>query len=598
MPNNETLVFDVEADGFLDEATKLHSIQLGTVDGDDVTVYADWPGYAPLVDGLRRLSLAMRVIGHGCIRYDVPLVNRLYPGTLREDRVSDTLVMARLFNPEERSNSLLEIGMRLGCAKGDYAGPWDVVSAEMLHYAAQDIRVTRAAYHAYKAVETWGQSLALETETAWAIAAQERNGFLLDVPATQELEGELRAELEGIKDSLRDVFPAIWVPSAKVPFYPKRSDKRAGYVAGCPVSKVELQAFNPASRAQIANRFKRLGWRPKVFGKDGTPTIDETTLAGLPYPEAKRLVVYFEQLKKLGQISDGKNGWLKLVKPDGRVYGAVNPNGAATGRMSHFAPNMAQVNKDKRLRRVWLPRPGWVLVGIDADGLEARMLAHYLAFYDGGTYRDQLLTGSSKLGTDVHSRNRDALNCVELMVDREGAKRCLYAYMYGAGDWKLGWTIETECRRSGTAFPKLALKRVGAIARKALESAMTGLGTLVDAIKAKVKSQGYLVGLDGRHIAIRSEHSALNFLLQGAGAIVMKKALCLFMDSDTVHEEWPDMGLCANVHDEVQIECLPELANRVGEAFKACITAAGEHFNMRMPLAGNAKIGANWSETH
>lgn len=594
----EHLIFDCESDNLIDALTVIHSIQVGLPDSDDVTLYTDaLPGYPPLAEGLARIKAAAKLICHNGIGFDFAAINKIYPGTLRREQIIDTLVAARLWDAEERENSLRAWGLRLGVFKGEFAGPYDTFTQEFADYSTQDIVTTRAVWHKVKAVLEWGESFQLETDTAWAIREQIKNGFRLDVKAAEVLEVELRAETEAIKLSLRDIFPAIWVPTEKAPFVPKK-DSKTGYVAGCPVTKVSLELFNPASRKQIAERFRRMGWRPKLFGADGTPTIDESVLVTLPYPEAKRLVTFYERLKMLGQISDGKNGWLKLVRPTGRIHGDVNPNGTATGRMAHSRPNVAQANKDKRMRAVWLPREGWKLVGIDADGLEARTLAHYLTFYDGGDYRDALLTGSSKDGTDVHSRNMRALNAAGLGVDREGAKRELYAYIYGAGDSKLGWTVRTECRRSGGKLPPQKDVLIGRMARAALSVGMPGLDKLAAAIQAKVKSQGYLQGLDGRRIPIRSEHSALNFLLQGAGAIVMKKALCLFLDTALVHEDWPDMGLCAQIHDEAQIECAPELAEAVGSTYADCIKAAGEHFGLRCPMAGNFKIGDNWSQTH
>jgi DNA polymerase-1 len=600
----EKLIFDTESDGFLAEAQKLHMIQIGTADGDDVTVYTDaLPGYKPLAEGLARLRAADKCIGHNMIKHDAPLIEKLYPGTLRRDQVVDTLVMVRLKDPEERQQSLGAIGTRLGVAKGDFEGPLEVTTEEMATYAAQDVTVNRAIYHYAKEVETWGSSLQVEMETAWAIAAQERNGFRLDVAGAQDLEATIRGEVADMTAGLRDVFPPIWVSTEKVPFVPKGDNRKMGYVAGCPLTKVVLQHFNPASRSQVAKRLMKAGWKPRAFGANGEPTVDEAVLAALPFPEAKRLVQFFTLQKMLGQLSDGKNGWLKLVKPDGRVYGAVNPNGACTGRMSHFAPNLAQVSGDPRMRKLWIPRDGWKLVGCDAEGLEARMLAHYLARYDNGAFGEMLLNGNKELGTDVHSSNAKAVNAAGFKVNRNGAKTVLYALMYGAGDAKLGRTVIDNLREQGLSVPKMPPKVVGQMVRLALAKSMVGIDKLTDAIKSKVASVGYLVGLDGRHLAIRSEHAALNTLLQGGGAIVMKKALNLFMDSPMVHENWPDMGLCANVHDEVQIEATPELAGTsedspIGSQFAWCITAAGEHFNLRCPLAGAYAVGDSWAATH
>jgi DNA polymerase-1 len=579
--------------------TRLWTLQIGNADDETVDVYADQPGYRSLAEGASRLRSADLLVMHNGLKFDLWAINKIFPGTVSHTKVWDTLVAARLMDPERRTNALDDWGRELGILKGTYTGDFQSFDDDLVTYARQDVVVTRALYHRLrKGLDGWGQSIGLEMETAWAIVQQEFNGFRLDVPAAQDLEATLRGEVASMTTSLRDVFPPIWVPTDKAPFVPKRDDKKSGYTAGCPLTKVSLQFFNPGSRSQVAKRLVKAGWRPRVFGANGVPTVDETVLATLPYPEAKRLVAFFGLSKMLGQLSDGKNGWLKLVKPNGRVYGAVNPNGACTGRMSHFAPNLAQVSGDPRMRKLWIPREGWTLVGIDAEGLEARMLGHYLTRYDNGAFSEMLLNGKKELGTDVHSANARAVNNAGFKVNRDGGKTLLYALVYGAGDNKLGRTVIENLRAQGLVVPKMAPAAIGKMVRSALAKSMVGIDRLTTAIASKVASAGFLVGLDGRHLMVRSEHAALNTLLQGAGAIAMKKALNLFMDSPVVHENWPDMGLCANVHDEIQVECKPELADAIGSTVASCITAAGEHFNLRCPLAGAYAIGASWAATH
>lgn len=594
-----TLIADVETNGWLETMDRLWTIQIGDADTEEVTIYADQPGYPPLAEGAERLRKADRVVFHNGIKFDSDAVNRFYPGAVRREALFDTLVAARLLNPEEREHSLEAWGRRLGVAKGDYKGDFLTFTDELVTYARQDIVVGRALYHKVKVVETWGQSCQLEHDTAWAIKAQVLNGFRLNVPKAQELEATLRGEVAEMTEALRDVFPPRYVAKEKEPFVPKGDNKAQGYVKGCPLTKVTLQVFNPASRKQVADRLKGLGWKPKAFGPAGDPTVDEAVLATLPFPEAQRLVAFFEKQKLLGQLSDGKAGWLKLVKPDGRVYGSVNTNGAVTGRMSHSTPNMAQVASDHRMRECWIPRDGWTLVGVDAEGLEARMLAHYLARYDGGAFSKMLLEGKKENGTDVHSANRDAVIRIGYAVNRDGAKTLLYALMYGAGDAKLGRTVIDNLLAQGLPRPKEKNpKAIGDKVRKALATSMVGIDKLVEDIQKAIAKTGYLRGLDGRHLFIRSEHSALNTLLQGGGAIVMKKALCMFMDSFAPDRHGKVFGLCANVHDEVQMEVEPEFAAAFGEKFALSIAVAGEHFNLRCPLAGTAKVGASWAETH
>lgn len=615
----ETLIFDTETDGLLDSLTKLHLIQVGTVGGDDVDLYCADPafGLPPIVDGLSRLSAADVLIGHNAIKFDFEAIEKLYPGTLRRQQIRDTLVMSRLKHPEERGHSLGAWGTRLGCAKGDFKGPWDVCTPEMVAYARQDIVVGRALYHAVRDVETWGESCILEHDTAWTMAAQERNGFPFDVPAAQKLDTVLRAELDAVAAKLQEAFPPI---THTVTWTPKATNKKLGYQKGVPLTKTLVEKFNPASRKQVGKRLVSLGWKPKHFGANGDPTVDEGTLSNLSIPHAKTLTDYFKVLKKLGQLSDGDNAWLKMTTPAGRIHGGVNPNGACTGRMSHFKPNVAQADKDSRMRALWGPRAGWKLVGCDAEGLEARMLGHYLARYDGGAFSDRVVNGVKEERTDVHSANLDALVRGRLLpaaawsdkagfkIGRDGAKTILYALMYGAGDAKLGTTLRGIWRDLRAALnqderriggdPKVPPKELGRLVRQALARSMVGLDRLDRAIKERAKKNGYLVGLDGRHLFVRSEHAALNTLLQGGGAIVMKKALQLFTRWTDCVWTSADFGLCANVHDEVQMEVKPDLADEFGRQFADCIRDAGLFLNVRCPLAGAYDVGDNWSQTH
>lgn len=570
-------------------------IQIGALDSQEATIYTDAvSGYPPLAKGLQRLSSAKKVIGHNIIGYDYEVIERFYPGTLRREQIVDTLMMARLKEPTERNHQLEELGKRLKVLKGTFAGPWDTVTPDMLAYAAQDIIVTRAVYEWAKEVLEWGDSLQNETDTQWALMAQERNGFRLDMDAAYALEARLRQLLADEAETVKDVFPPMWVLKDRTPFIPARDDRRMGYVAGAPVCKVTLQHFNPGSRQQVGVRLMRMGWKPKQFGKDGYPTVDEKVLGALPYPEAQRLVAYFGIAKKLGQLSDGKAAWLKLVKPDGRVYGRVIGNGAVTGRMAHSGPNMANIDSDHDMRAVWVASLGYVLVGADAAGLEARMLAHYLGYYDGGAYRDILLNG------DPHTANANACNERGLPINRGGAKTLLYALMYGAQDPKLGRTVQENLKDLGLPKLKMPDRTIGKVARSAIEGSMQGLETLVKTLKARSQKQGFVKGLDGRRLKIRSAHAILNTLLQGAGAIIMKKALALMTDPNSCwgQQLGPIWRLCANVHDEIQAECLPEYAEGLGKWLVHCIVRAGEFYNLRCPLDGESKVGDNWSKTH
>lgn len=585
---------------------------MGDADTEEVTVYADQPGFPPISEAIARIKKADLTVWHNGFRYDVILINRLYPDTIDPTKVFDTLVGARLMNPESETNRLEEWGRELGILKGEYTGDFQSFTPELVEYAAQDVVVTRALYkHVMKALEGWGASVETEQRFAWLMSLQEETGFHLDVPAAQELDATFRGELAVEAAALRGVFPPRWVRKDKEDFVPKKDDKRAGYVKDCPVTKVTLQVFNPGSRRQVASRLEGMGWRPKTFNKDGTPKIDDDILASMPWEEARRLSIYYAIKKKLEQISDGQSAWLKWVRPTGKVHGRVNTVGCAPGRCSHSKPNMAQVNKkDLRMRAVWKPRPGWKLVGIDGEGLQARGLAHYLARYDGGAYANKIVNGDKKLKTDEHASNLQALPYLSAAYDaepdvykkaRDGAKTCLYCVLFGGQDGKLGRTLKEALRDAQLPVPKVPERVLGGQARKALFRAIVGFEDLSKAIRETVDKQGYLRGLDGRHIFIRSKHSALVFLMQGMEAAVMKLAACIFYYEECEKRGWVhgrDFAFVCQVHDEQQVEARPEIAEELGAVYAQCITEAGLRLKVRCPLAGDKAVGDDWQATH
>lgn len=572
----------------LDTVTKIHCIQIGSLNGTDATLYKG----PTLQDGLARLHAAPQVLGHNFCAYDFVVIERFYPGTIVESQVVDTMVMSRLKNPTAKDHTLATLGKALGVYKGDFKGPWTELTPEMEAYALQDIHVGRAIFKSLKSVLSWGDALEIEHAVQWALAAQERNGFKLNVEYAIELEARLREELEVEAQAVKSVFPPIWVSVGE--FTPKGNNKAMGYNKDCPLTKVKLEYFNPSSRIQIGKRLMGLGWKPRDFGADSYPTVDEKVLVTLPYPEAKRLVRYFTISKKLGQLSDGKGGWLKLVQKDGRVHGRVNGNGAITCRMAHSKPNMGNVDKSPEMRRCWIPREGWVLVGADASGLEARMFAHFLYRYDNGAYRDTYILSDN----DLHTANAEAIKRQNIVVSRQGAKRLLYAKMYGAQPPKLGRTVKEEQRAANMPVAPGSDKLLGMAVNRALEKSLKGIKDLTEKLKEVCKiNKGWIKGLDNRPMVIKSQHSILNTLLQGAGALVMKKALAILWErgKGTYGHKW---AFCANVHDEWQMECQPDFAEELGQMAVQAIRDAGTFYKLRCPLDGEFKIGPDWSTTH
>lgn len=570
-----TLIADIETDGFLHQMTLCHCLAIKDKTEDDVTIYADHAGYRPISEGLSRLSRADCVVFHNGIGFDIPAIVRLYgTGILDYSKVFDTLVGSRLKDSTRRGHSIKDYGRELGEEKLDY-NDFTKFTDEMAEYCKVDVKITQYVYDKTKSVRD-SDAYKLEADFVRVLQLQEEHGFRLDLDKANDLCAELRQEISNLEEELQD----LW-PSKTIERWSEKTGKRL---------KDKVEVFNPGSRKMIAERLAEThDWKPKSFTPSGGPKIDEVVLSNLPYPEAKQLARYFRVQKQLGQLSDGDNGWLKLVRGD-RVHGGVSSMGTATHRCSHFKPNMAQVDKkDLRMREVWVADEGQVLVGCDADALELVCLAHYLGKYDNGVYRDALLYGSKEEGTDVHSRTQ---KLVELPT-RDEAKRMQYAYLYGASDRKLA-SISKEA-----GGPLKDGKEI----RKRMDEGIDGLGELSEGIQKRAKA-GWFKAIDGRKITIRSPHSALNFLLQSCGAVVMKKAAQVFHYDLAVKKQLVVDGqpkgfsYVANVHDEVQFSSDPDIADVVGQTFASSITEAAVRLGMRCPLSGTYEIGANWKETH
>ena len=570
-----TLIADIETDGFLHQLTLCHCLAIKDTTEDVVTIYADHEGYRPIHEGLSRLSRADCVVFHNGIGFDIPAIARLY-GTRIIDysKVFDTLVGSRLKDSTRRGHAIKDYGREMGEEKLNYSD-FTKFTDEMAEYCKVDVKITQYVYDKTKSVKD-SDAYKLEADFVRVLQLQEEHGFRLDLDKANDLCSELRQEISTLEEELQN----LW-PSKTIERWSEKTGKRL---------KDKVEVFNPGSRKMIAERLTEThDWKPKSFTPSGGPKIDEVVLSNLPYPEAKQLARFFRVQKQLGQLSDGDNGWLKLVRGD-RVHGGVSSMGTATHRCSHFKPNMAQVDKkDLRMREVWVSDQGQVLVGCDADALELVCLAHYLGKYDNGVYRDALLYGSKEEGTDVHSRTQ---KLVELPT-RDEAKRMQYAYLYGASDRKLA-SISKEA-----GGPLKDGKEI----RKRMDEGIDGLGELSDGIQKRAKA-GWFKAIDGRKITIRSPHSALNFLLQSCGAVVMKKAVQVFHYDLAVKNKLlvdanpQGFSYVANVHDEVQFSSDPGIADAVGQTFASSITEAAVRLGMRCPLSGTYEIGANWKETH
>jgi len=545
------------------------------------------------------LNSANTLSGHNIIGFDIPVLQKFFPDFKPQGRIIDTLVMCRALWHDvilkdfgrikagriparlKGRHSLEAYGYRLGILKGDYGkqeDAWDVYTEEMLEYCKQDVEVTAYLYKRILEAGASDQMIDLENKFAMAMQVQMEKGVHFNEKAAIALMIDIRAEKEKIDEELKTAFPTRVVSKDLATVTTSKVNNRNRFISkGSQFCKIIYQEFNPNSRQQIAERLMEKGWVPDDYTDKGNVKLNETVLDSMDIPEAKLLSRSMMLAKRLGQISDGNQGWLKQLQGD-RIYGRINTGGAISGRCTHSTPNLAQVPSNNspfgpECRVLFDVSTGYKLVGCDAAGLELRCLAHYLARFDSGAYADIVLNG------DIHTANMKAAG----LTERNQAKTFIYGWLYGAGAEKLG-TIVGGGAKEGSKLQAKFMKNFPAVKK------------LKEAVMSRVEQFGYLKGLDGRRLRTRSPHSALNLLLQSAGALVMKQWAVLVMDE--IAKSGLDATPVLNIHDEGQFEVREDQAEEFAKICEACMPLAGEAFNFRIKIEGEAKIGNTWEETH
>jgi len=546
------LVLDIETNS---QANHIWCCVTEDVDTGEVICHTEPHSLEPLI------AEYDKIIGHNLIGFDAPKLKEHWNVGIRRSQVVDTLIMSRLLSPVlEGGHSLRAWGVRLGGqGKIDFEDYDGGLTEEMITYCKQDVHLTVRLYnHLNEHFARWRDaetSIALEHNVAIECHKQERSGFKLDIPKAQVLHATVMDRMSAIEDQMQAIFP---------PIVEERWSEKTGKRL-----KDKVTDFNVGSRKQIAERLQSLGWKPEKFTETGQPIVDETTLEDVDIKEAKVIAEFLMLQKRAGLLAS----WLKEVGEDGRIHGRVNTLGTITGRMSHNRPNLGQVpsvNKPfgKECRELFIVEDGNVLCGIDLSGIELRCLAHYMQDDD---WTEELLNG------DIHTKNAEAAG-----IDRPKAKTMVYATLYGCGIGKLATILDCsdkEARVVLNNFYKNTPK----------------LRDLLEKVK-RIASKGYVPSLTGGRIQVRSEHSALNTLLQGCGATIAKQ-WCVTAHKNLRYAKIPAKQV-AIVHDEIQIEVPKQYAEQVAEIMVASAKEAGEILDFRVPVDAEAKIGLNWYETH
>ena len=650
------LLFDLEGNGLLPELTKLHCIAATDVDTGEA-VGAWGPNEIP--QALDVLAQADKLIAHYGLGYDFPALEKVHNFRVPEERQVDTVIVARLKVPHVKEldakfnltctraglplmgeefgrHTIAAWGIRLGIPKlFKDIEDWSEWTPQMQERCVGDVRTCLRLWKYLKPDEMSQPAIELEHRIQRLCIKITEAGWPFDVTKAGALHATLIEERDKVFKELKAQF-GTWTVDHW--FTPKVNNKARGYVKGVPINKIETVEFNPNSRQHIERCLRLLGWEPQEKTESGQAKLDEEVLEGIAaeYEQAKGLTRFMMLTKRIGQLATGKQAWLGHVKADGRIHGEYNPMGAVTSRASHFNPNIAQVpaaasEYGHECRELfYVPKDWGVQLGADMSGLEGRCFAHYLAKYDEGRYGKALLEGDPHWAVVVSvgfaEGERDKSNQLHTIVRETGAKRLFYAMLYGAGDEKAGRIILDACRLARktnpewgglyTKFfgddeapgPKL-LKRVGSKAKFDVIQGIEGFDKLKRTLSDICALCDYkehkwvtLPGLDGRRLPVRSEHSALNTLLQSAGAILCKQWACDAYDAliaSGLKWGWDgDFVFLGWIHDEVQVACRNGLGDRIGEVLTAAARQAGTPFKFRIALDSSYTIGNSWKDTH
>jgi DNA polymerase I-like protein with 3'-5' exonuclease and polymerase domains len=591
------LLFDAETNGLPRKGMdRLHCLVIKDLDTQEVFRFNDTGNGRSITEGVNLLAEATLLVGHNIVYFDIPVIQGLYPFFEYSGNVLDTLILSRLFYPDILNrdfrkrpigmppklygrHSLEAWGYRLGHYKGEFAKTtdWADWSQEMEDYCVQDTAVTSSLFDVFEPrIKKYGKCIQMEHECGRIMAQQETLGWPFDVAAAERLEGELRKESDQLADAMRATFPYV----AGKEVVAKRNHSGYGYIKDAAFTK--LVEFNPTSRDHIAWAFTTWrGWQPEEFTDTGRAKIDESVLLSMDTDESRTFARLLELQKAVGQLSEGQNAWLKQVTKEGRIH-HVCQLATNTGRNAHSRPNLGQVSSDPRCRALFLPPEGMVMVGADASGLELRMLGHYLAYFDGGRFSDIVVNG------DIHQINADAVG-----VTRKAVKSITYAFIYGAGDEKLGSTTDPSLKGDKA-------KRLGKEIRRKFTEAIPGLDSLLKAVAKKAEGD-VLKGLDGRPIRLQGKkHAALNYLLQSAGAIVCKSWVvethqCIANESLLLGVDYQPLAF---IHDEQQIAVSPTHVPLIANILVNTMPSVGEDLGLKVPLAAEAKQGQSWADCH
>ncbi len=611
-------VFDIEADGLLNNATKLWCIVLYDLETKVSTTYTnEKEGYARLSAALDLMSKADSLIGHNIYAYDLPLLKKLH-GFEYHGKVTDTLILSQLLNFSRKGgHGLASWGENLGVAK-PIQEQWLFFEERMLNRCEMDVKINVKTLFIlrkeFKLAKIPAKVITTEFETARISAQQVENGWLVDIPLAEHYFNWLNVEIDRLASKITPLLP----PNVKrldslgkfvSPKYTKKGDLHAhlrkyweGYDFGIlnpdgrlggAYCRVKIIPIEMTQHALIKAFLLKQGWVPTEWnmkvneqGKNErtSPKLTEDSFDTIEGDLGKDIalhMVYSHRRNMLRSVKNDKTGWLNTIRKDNRLECIPMTLGAATGRMRH--KNLVNVpgghaTFGEELRSIFVAPKGKVLVGCDLASAQLRLLA---AAMGDDAYNKTVVEGKEEDGTDIHSVNAKIAG----LANRKLAKTFIYGFLFGAGDAKtagdLGITTK-EAKKLKNKFLK----------------GLPALSNIKNYLDNQFERNGgkYIVAQDGRKILCNSKHKLLNYLLQGNEAILTKN--WMIISDKKIRDAGIDCKLLAVMHDEQNFECDPTRADELSKILEESATEAGELLGFKCRMDGNSKIGNNWMEIH
>lgn len=628
-------ILDTESDGLLREATRLWCAVTKDIQTGQLKKYR--PHEIELF--LKDLGEIDVLIGHNLIQHDLALLRKLH-GYEYKGKSVDTLWMSRQQNPKRQvtpgftdgrigPHSVEAWGYRLGRSKPAHED-WTQFSEDMLHRCSEDVEIQHLIYKALMEEAkpyNWMPAHRLTFKLFDILQRQEEYGWLVDQPYMHKCVHQLTHWMDRIDRAIAPHLPLICVPAeskkkgeynyVRKPFLksgqPSQSvicwlddagiDVERSPIVG-PYSRISFRRVDLNSNDETKEWLLHEGWEPEQWntndsGERTSPKLSHTdSFAGITSGRGRIIARRVQCRHRRSQI----NGWFDNIRSDGRI-GARVSGLADTARAKHAV--IVNVPGEeaffgKQMRKCFICKPGYKIVGTDSAGCQNRMLA---ARVGDDKFTEILINGDKSRGTSIHQVNQQAIrNIAGIDVEYRTAKNLNYAFMFGASDAKLG-------RMVGKSSAD------GACIREALLSISPGFQTLVESLTKEWRSHarvrqgkwgkpqyydGWVVGLDGRPIFIPKESDVLVYVLQSDEAIMMSAAYCMLYKI-ALNRDWlwgSDWAYVIWAHDEVQCEVRQDISEEFAQLAEQCIVDAGKYFKIACPHKGDSKIGDNWYSTH